>query len=132
MTLASRNRRVFSRARIRRVAQVLLGALLFAHAAISAAACDRLDRAPAQAVIQQETMPCDAESAQNANLCLSHCLNADQRADTPQFIVPVWSDATSLAVAIVDVWTGHVAGRQDVVLRSAAPPPRILFQTFLE
>jgi hypothetical protein len=132
VTLAAYKLRVFSRSRIRRVARVVLGALLFAHAAISAAACDLFDRAPAQAFVQHEAMPCDAESGQNANLCLSHCLNADQRADTPQFIVPTWSATTPLAVAVVDLRSDPIATRQQVVLRSAAPPPRILFQTFLE
>jgi hypothetical protein len=109
----------------------MLGVLLFAHAALAAAACDMPDRAPTQAIVQTTTLPCHEESAKNANLCLAHCLSADQSADTPQFVVPAWIDFPPIIVTMVDHNFGRVENLRFVLPRPSAPPPRILFQSFL-
>src|SRR5258705_11367680 len=120
-----------SRSCIRATSKFVLIALLFAQAAIASAGCDMPGRAPAQVFAQQESMPCHEEPApaQNANVCLAHCLSAAQSADTPQAIVHDWSDAPQLTVATVK----HRSSRTDVWQRylphPAAPPPRILFQS---
>src|SRR5258706_7478014 len=84
---------MLSRARTRLCAKVLMAALFFTQAAVAAAACDMPDRAPAQIYTQQDSMPCHEEPAQNANVCLAHCLSADQSADTPQVDVLSWNAA---------------------------------------
>jgi hypothetical protein len=119
------------RSRIRGVAKVMLLALLFAQAAVAVAECNMPNRMPAQAIAREPAMPCHEKSEQNANLCLAHCLSGDQSADTPQFTVPVWSGTAPLSIAVVDRWSSRVALLQYVLPRPAAPPPRILFQSFL-
>src|SRR5258706_14487193 len=81
---------MLSRSVTRHCAKILLTALLFSQAAVAAAACDIPDRAPTQGFVLQESMPCHEEPGQNANLCLPHCLSADQSAHTPQVVVHAW------------------------------------------
>jgi len=113
-----------------RVAQLTLGVLLFAQAALAMAACDWLHAAPARAFNQASSPPCHEEPKQNANLCLVHCLSADQSADTPQFVIPAWIDSAPLMVAVSHRWSGRASIVRFVLPRPAAPPPRILFQSF--
>ena len=121
-----------SRGTVRKIASVLLAALLFAQAAIASAGCDMPDRAPAQVFDRPAPMPCHEEPApaQNANICLAHCLSVDQSADTPQVIVLDWSGAPPLTVAVVEYRSSRADIRQRFLPHPAAPPPRILFQSF--
>jgi hypothetical protein len=119
------------RSRVRSLARIVLAALLFSQAAIGAAACDMPDRSPAMAFEDEVVMPCHQAPAQYKNLCLAHCLSADQSADTPQVVVPAWSGAASLIVAIVENTSTPVVAPRRMTPRAAAPPPRILFQSFL-
>jgi len=112
------------------IARLILGALFFSQAAIAAASCDMPDRSPARVFTQPAPMPCHEEPGQNANICLAHCLSSDQSADTPQFAVPVWIDAAPLIVVFSDRWSAHAPIIAFVLPRPAAPPPRILFQSF--
>lgn len=116
------------RSHIRGVATILLFTLCFAQAAVAATACDMPDRAPAQAFTQPVSMPCHEEPAPNANLCLAHCLSADQSADTPQLAIPAWHDAAPLTVAFVE----HLDSQAVTVWRTlappATPPPQFLVQ----
>ena len=114
-----------------RTATLLLGALLFAQAAIALAACDIRDRAPALAFAQHESMPCHDEPAPNPNVCLAHCTSTDQSADTPNFVVPAWSGAVPLTVAFADNWRVRVSAVRHQPPHAVGPPPRILFQSFL-
>jgi len=118
------------RSRIRATSKIMLIALLFAQAAVASAACEMLIRAPAQVFVQHEPMPCHEEPAQNANICLAHCLNADQSADTPQVMVHDWSGAMPLSIPAIDRWSDRFVVRQRVLPYPAAPPARILFQSF--
>jgi hypothetical protein len=114
-----------------RVAQLALGVMLFAQVALATAACDWLQAAPARAIAANSSeQPCHEEPTNNANLCLAHCLSADQSADTPQVVFPAWIDTVPLTVAVRDRWSGPVQIVQFVLSRPAAPPPRILFQSF--
>jgi hypothetical protein len=124
------NRRMLIRSRIRSTAKVMLFALFFAQAAIAAASCDMPGRTPAQAFAHETQMPCHEEPAQNANVCLAHCLSADQSADTPQVIVHDWSGALPLTVAVVEYQSSRADVWQRYLPHPAAPPPRILFQSF--
>lgn len=115
-----------------RVAQLMLGLLLFAQAALATAGCDWLRAAPALAIAASSSQPpCHEEPAGNANLCLAHCLSADQSADTPQFVVPARVESAAIMVAVIYRWTGRAENLRFVLPRPAAPPPRILFQSFL-
>lgn len=115
-----------------RVAQFMLGLLLFAQAALALAGCNWLRAAPALAISASAGQPpCHEESAVNPNLCLAHCLSADQSAATPQVVAPVWIDSPPIMVAVIDRWTGRAEDLRFVLPRPSAPPPRILFQSFL-
>jgi hypothetical protein len=116
----------------RRVALSLLGVLLFAQAALAAAACDWARAAPAQALAAVSDQPsCHEAPARNANLCLAHCLGADQSADTPQVQVPVQDAGPVLVVALPEVLSQRLAHQRHASPLPAGPPPRILFQSFL-
>jgi len=115
-----------------RVAQLMLGLLLFTQAALATAGCDWLRAAPALAIAASSSQPsCHEAPAVNANLCLAHCLSADQSADTPQVVVPAWVGHAPITVAAIDHWIVRAADVQFVLPRPSAPPPRILFQSFL-
>jgi len=115
-----------------RVAQLLLGLLLFAQTALALAGCDLVRAAPALAINASTSQaPCHEEPAVYANLCLAHCLSADQSAVTPQLVFPAWIDSPPIMVAVIDRWTGRAEDLRFVLPRPSAPPPRILFQSFL-
>ena len=121
-----------SRATARKIATVLLGAMLFAQAALAVAACDWLRVAPAQAIMAKAGEPsCHEEPAQSANLCLSHCLGSDQSADTPQVAIPAWSKASFLVIVAFERAPVLKAVLHYTPPHPGAPPPRILFQSFL-
>jgi hypothetical protein len=96
------------------------------------AACDWLRVAPAQALAPKASEPsCHEEPARNANLCLSHCLSADQSSDTPQVPIPLLHPAPVLVVPMVGIGEAHAVLLRYTLPYPAAPPPRILFQSFL-
>ena len=115
-----------------RVAQLLLGLLLFTQGALAVAGCDWLRAAPALAIAASSSQPpCHEAPAVNTNLCLAHCLSADQSADTPQVVVPVWVDRAPITVVAIDRWIVRAVDVQYVLPWPSVPPPRILFQSFL-
>ena len=112
------------------VARMMLGALLFAQAAL-AGACDMPSAAPALAFVAAPDRPtCHQAPARNANLCLAHCLSADQSSDTPQLPAMMSWSAPVLIVALADAATAHEVAVRYALPRPPAPPPRILFQSF--
>lgn len=123
---------MLTRRSLRHVAQSVLCVMLFAQAALAVAACDWLRAAPSQALAPKASEPsCHEEPARNANLCLAHCLGADQSPDTPQISVSALHAAPVLVVARIDVGAAPAARMRHALPRPAAPPPRILFQSFL-
>jgi hypothetical protein len=118
----------------RRIAGSLLCVMLFAQAALAAAACDLPASSPVLAFTQKTDAPsCHEAPERNANLCLTHCLSSDQSADIPKVDVPALVAGPVLIVPIGDV-RGAPNARQrqrHALPRPAAPPPRILFQSFL-
>jgi len=113
-----------------RVAQLMLGLLLFAQAALAFAGCDRLVAAPALAISAGASQPpCHEEPIGYANLCLAHCLSADQSADTPQVVVHALSGTALLNIVVAEGRSYPAAALRFKLPRPAAPPPRILFQS---
>jgi len=113
-------------------ARMLIAALLFAQGTLALAACDWARRAPALAVAQpgQGSGGC-MEQMQNVNLCVAHCLGEDQSADTPQVVVPAWNMAPPLLVAVINRTVAREAILRHALPYAGAPPPRILFHSFL-
>lgn len=127
---------MLARRRLTGVAKLVLGAMLFAQAALALAACDWGQRAPAQAVAAMAAMPCcqDGEArpdalAGNANLCLMHCTSEAQSVDRSNLPAP-----TVVPLGVLTVPPAPAPGC--FALRGApfawhafaAPPLTILFQ----
>jgi len=115
------------------IARMMLGVLLFTQAALAGAACSMPERSPARAISGPQSMPChQAEPEErNANLCLADCLSFDQSSATPQMPALASPPAPVLVVPSVDLATTHVIAVLRALPRPPAPPPRILFQSFL-
>lgn len=121
-----------SRGTVKKIVTVLLGAMLFAQAALAVAACDWLRVAPAQAIAAKPSEPtCHDEPAQNANLCLTHCLGADQSMDTPKVAISAWSQSSLLVIGAVARAPAPKAALRFTLPPPGAPPPRILYHSFL-
>ncbi len=120
------------RSALGRISLVVLGALLFAQAALAIAACDLPRFAPAMALVEKPAEPsCHEAPVRNANLCLAHCLSFDQSPDSPQVQVPAMPAAPALIVEMPREPTPGIAAMRFRLPHPAAPPPRILFQSFL-
>lgn len=119
-----------------RSARLVLGAFLLAQAALALSACDWGARDAARALLAaagSSAAPChgSGNSAPDPDLCLPHCLGEQQSLDKPSLTVPA-----AAAVAVLWIAPSAPALAQRVVRRErplavAAPPPRILFQSFL-
>jgi hypothetical protein len=100
--------------------------LLFAQGVLAFAGCDMPERTPA-AAIAVSGQPCH-EPTGEANLCLVHCLAADQSLDKPDVTVHPLLALPVLAVrGAADFNYASFAPRRLSVPQAAAPP-RILFR----
>ena len=123
---------MLSRRCLRLAARTVVGVLLFAQAALAIAACDWSRVAPARAFAANAVEPsCHEEPARNANLCLAHCLGADQSTDTPQVAVPALQSAPALVVPGLDIPSARAAMLRHALPNVAPPPARILYHQFL-
>jgi hypothetical protein len=115
-------------ARQRFVARIVVAALLFAQALVAYADCQMPARSPA-AAIAADDHPCH-QTRSETNLCLAHCLAADQSLDKPQTSMPQPATASVLVLQPVsDTQYVHAAALRRFGPPTAAPPPRILFRT---
>ena len=117
-------------------ARTLIGALLFAQAALALAACDWARRAPAARAIAQAEQPsaepaCHEQQGQYVNLCVAHCLGEDQSLDKPVFPVPAFVAAPVLALPQITLAAQHGLRDSRYLPPAAGPPPRIRFQSLL-
>ena len=124
---------MLSRSALKAMARMALIAVLFTQAAIAIAACESVRRAPALALAELQLGDAGChEQPGNVNLCLAHCLGEDQSLDKPQLKVPALYGALALAVP-APIVSLHDA--RPIRYRSAppacAPPPRILYHSFL-
>ena len=126
-----------SRNRIRGLAKLVLGAFLFAQAAVALAACDWGQRAPAQVIAAMGDIPCcpddEAPSASsgNANLCLAHCTSDAQSVDTTGLAVPIFTASAALTISPAPAAGTFALSRPTPAgYTFAAPPLIILFQNF--
>jgi hypothetical protein len=113
---------------VRSSARFLLVVFLFAQGALAFAGCDMPERTPA-AAIAVSGLPCH-EPTGEANLCLVHCLAADQSLDKPDVTVHPLVAIPVLAVrGAADFEYVSLAPRRLGVPPAVAPPARILFRT---
>jgi hypothetical protein len=109
------------------IARILAATLLFAQALVAFADCQMPTRSPA-AAIAAKPAPCH-ESSSEKNLCVAHCLAADQSVDKPQAGAPERAPAPVLVLLLAsDVPHSDAAAFGHLVPPAAAPPPRILFR----
>lgn len=67
--------------KIKWLARLMLGVVLFAQGMVAANACIAPDAGPVQAYViehDDEVTPCHEEETSNANACLNHCTQPDQ------------------------------------------------------
>lgn len=86
--------------KIKLLARLMLGLVLFAQMIVAANACVAPGASPMRAytMAQQddEAMPCHQHTTPNANLCLAHCTQADQ-ISMDQHHMPVAAPANVIA-----------------------------------
>ena len=122
--------------KIKWLARLMLGLVLFAQGIVAANACVAPNAGPAQAyTIAQdadEAMPCHDEEIPNANACLAHCDQADQ-------ISVDQHNATVAAPVSVATWLVPFAQMQlerpaiapEYVALDTGPPIPVRFCSFL-
>lgn len=109
-----------------------LAAMLFAQAAFALVACDAA-RMPSRAgvlVQAEEHAPCH-EPAENVNLCLAHCQNAEQTLDKHQVKLPVFSAVAVLEMRRAQNTARPLAWAPRTLSPAVGPPPRILYRSLL-
>jgi hypothetical protein len=119
-----------------RTTRLLFAAFLLAQAALALAACDWGARDAARAVAMAAgggDAPCheSGKTAPAAGLCLTHCLGELQSLDKPSIAVPALASVAVLSIVPAASSHAQRAARRERPLRAAAPPLRILFQSFL-
>ena len=113
---------------LRAIAWTTVTALLFAQAVVAFADCQMPARSPA-AAIAADNPPCH-ESSGETNVCVAHCLAADQSLDKPQTSVPPPAAAPVLVLQRVsNTQYVRAVALRNFAPSAAAPPPRILFRT---
>ena len=124
------------RGKTRQIAALLLSVMLFAQGAIAFAACEGT-REPARAMQQaMDDMVCCSEAADgaampNANLCLAHCTNDAQSADSFSPTLPAVPAVATLTLAPMVDGAAFALRRQLPPVRGFTTPPlTILFQNF--
>ena len=124
---------MISRSARRGWARLMLAALLFAQAALSLAACEWMQRAPALAVAQAHDPagePCPMLE-QSKNLCVAHCLGEDQSLDKPLSTLPALAAAPAFVLRAIALKPHHLAHAADLIPTAIGPPLHIRFQSFL-
>ncbi len=116
---------------VRWTARLVAGVLLCVQGAFAFGACGLPVREPARAIADMNPPPCHEPEATAGGLCVLHCLSDQQSLDKPGLQPAAIGEASLLVVALPRPETGPSA---QVLRRSVAPhapPPRILFQSFL-
>ena len=114
--------------RQRFVARIVAAALLFAQALVAFAECQMPVRSPAAAIAADN--PACHESSGEMNVCVAHCLAADQSLDKPQASIPTPAAAPVLVMQPLSATPyAHAVALRRFAPPAAAPPPRILFRT---
>ena len=127
---------MFSRRTLLRTTRLILGAFLLAQAALALAACDWGVRDAARAVAMTAgggDTPCheSGSAAPASSLCLTHCLGELQSLDKPSFAVPALAPIAVLWIVPAASAHAQTTVRRERPRPAAAPPARILFQSFL-
>lgn len=121
--------------KIKWLARLMLGLMLFAQGIVAANACITPEASPVQAYAVErndEATPCHEEEVSNANACLNHCTQTDQ--------ISVDQHSVPLAVPVsVMAWVSSLPQQQPARTKLAAeqmalntgPPLSIRFCSFL-
>jgi hypothetical protein len=122
--------------KIKWLARLMLGLMLFAQGIVGANACVAPNAGPVQAyrMAQQddEAMPCHEVKAHNANACLVHCTQSDQ-ISVDQHHIPVAAPASVIAWASSLPQVQHIrpAIVAEHLVLDTGPPIPIRFCSFL-
>lgn len=125
------------RSSLRRAAALAgLGAMLFAQAALALAACGLDARMPSRAVVHAMTAPaepaepCHEEAPANDAFCAAHCQASEQTLDKYQGNLPL-PPVYLLPAFPIRVVPYRAVRLPPDPMPAAAPPARVLFQSFL-
>jgi hypothetical protein len=117
------------------VAALVLGALAFAQASVSLAACSMERGNVGQVIAAQASAPCDCGTMATefgplyANRCLAHCTADLQLSSMAAAIADSGAQAPVLLLPRARLQAGHSTGLQAPPL--GTPPTRILLHSFL-
>lgn len=128
--------------KIKWLARLMLGLVLFAQGVVAANACIAPNAGPTQAYVigqndngtqrTDEAAPCHEEEIPNANACLTHCTQSDQISADQQ---PVWAAApitvASLQVPVAQDRHNRLTEVPERLVLNTGPPLTILFCSFL-
>lgn len=121
--------------KIKWLARLMLGLVLFAQGIVAANACITPDASPVQAYAVEHdgaAMPCHEEEISNANTCLNHCTQPDQ-ISVDQHSLPLAAPVSVMA------WVSILPQQQPIrsslvteqVALNTGPPLSIRFCSFL-
>jgi hypothetical protein len=122
--------------KIKWLARLMLGLVLFAQGIVAANACVAPTASPAQAYSMAQTddeaMPCHEEEIPNSNACLSHCTQSDQ-ISVDQHHIPVAAPVSVIAWASSQPQAQHISFSfsPEHLALDTGPPIPIRFCTFL-
>ena len=121
--------------KIKWLARLMLGLMLFVQGIVAANACTSPDAGAVQAYAVEhdnEAMPCHEDEIPNANACLNHCTQSDQ-ISVDQHSVPLAAPVSVIA------WVSSLPQQQPIrtnlviehVALDTGPPLSIRFCSFL-
>lgn len=122
--------------KIKWLARLMLGLVLFAQGVVAANACVAPIAGPAQvySMAQQDegAMPCHDEERPNANACLSHCTQSDQ-ISVDQHHAPIAAPVSVIAWASIQPQVQQIrpATSFEYLALDTGPPIPIRFCSFL-
>lgn len=123
-----------AQSKIRWLARLTLGLVLFAHGMVAASACVMSSPAQAYSMEQHEdeTMPCHEEELPNANACLVHCIQADQiSVDQHSATIAVPASLVTWLTPFPQIQPERPKATFEHVALNTGPPIPIRFCSFL-
>jgi hypothetical protein len=121
--------------KIKWLARLMLGLVLFAQGIVAANACVTTNVSPARVYVamnEDEATPCHQEKDINANACLSHCTQLDQ-ISLDQHNTPLAAPSSVIAWVFIQPQAQRIcpAATPERQVLNTGPPIPIRFCSFL-
>jgi hypothetical protein len=117
-----------ARGRLKTVASVCLGMLVFLQLAVAAYACPTSSNDPSSIATGSANAPppCQGMDLDRAKLCEQHCVQGSQSVDTQPHTVAAPASQLLAMVALPDVRKPIAADVRNAVVTAAASPPLLI------